>query len=86
MGPPLTVAKRPYREETSMKELIRQYLDEGMSRRQLMTGLSALGMSTVAANAMAQSLSPHRLRRPARRGTCRAPAGRCSWRSSKPRA
>src|SRR5216683_7399787 len=41
-----------------MKELIRQYLDEGMSRRQLMTGLSALGMSTVAANAMAQSLSP----------------------------
>src|SRR5258708_36098824 len=58
MGPPLTVAKRPYREETSMKELIRQYLDDGMSRRQLMTGLSALGMSTVAANAMAQSLSP----------------------------
>ncbi|HWK46444.1 MAG TPA: thiamine pyrophosphate-binding protein [Stellaceae bacterium] len=58
MGPPLTVAKCPYREETSMKELIRQYLDDGMSRRQLMTGLSALGMSTVAANAMAQSLSP----------------------------
>ncbi len=41
-----------------MKELIRQYLDEGMSRRQLMTGLSALGMSTAAATAMAQSLSP----------------------------
>src|SRR6266852_939582 len=41
-----------------MKELIRQYLDDGMSRRQLMTGLSALGMSTVAANAMAQSLAP----------------------------
>jgi len=41
-----------------MKELIKQYLDDGMSRRQLMTGLSALGMSTVAANAMAQSLSP----------------------------
>src|SRR5260370_3950099 len=58
MGPPLTVAKRPYREETSMKELIRQYLDDGMSRRQLMTGLRALGISTLAANAMAQSLSP----------------------------
>src|SRR5215472_337841 len=41
-----------------MKELIRQYLDDGVSRRQLMTGLSALGMSTVAANAMAQSLTP----------------------------
>src|SRR5712672_1867530 len=41
-----------------MKELIRQYLDEGMSCRQLMTGLSALGMSTAAATAMAQSLSP----------------------------
>src|SRR5215831_563349 len=40
-----------------MKELIRQYLDDGVSRRQLMTGLSALGMSTVAANAMAQSLT-----------------------------
>src|SRR5262249_38070793 len=46
-----------YREGTSMKELIRQYLDDGMSRRQLMSGLSALGMSTVAANATAQSLS-----------------------------
>ncbi len=41
-----------------MKELIKQYLDDGMSRRQLMTGLSALGMSTVAAKSMAQSLSP----------------------------
>jgi thiamine pyrophosphate-dependent acetolactate synthase large subunit-like protein len=41
-----------------MKELIRQYLDDGISRRQLMTGLSALGMSTVAAKAMAQSLAP----------------------------
>ena len=42
----------------SVKELIKQYLDEGMSRRQLMTGLSALGWSTVAAKSMAQSLSP----------------------------
>jgi hypothetical protein len=41
-----------------MKELIRQYLDDGMSRRQLMTGLSTLGMRTVAANALVQSLSP----------------------------
>src|SRR5262249_7996793 len=44
-------------EDTSMKELIKQYLDDGISRRQLMTGLSALGVTTVAANAMAQSLS-----------------------------
>src|SRR5579871_2068208 len=41
-----------------MKELIRQYLDDGISRRQLMTGLSALGMTTVAADAMAQALAP----------------------------
>jgi thiamine pyrophosphate-dependent acetolactate synthase large subunit-like protein len=39
-----------------MKELIKQYLDNGMSRRQLMTGLSALGMSAVAAKSVAQSL------------------------------
>src|SRR5499427_2450559 len=39
-----------------MKDLIKQYLDNGMSRRQLMTGLSALGMSTVAVRAVAQSL------------------------------
>src|SRR5260221_11568256 len=42
----------------SMKKLIKQYLDDGLSRRQLMTGLSALGMSSVAANSMAQSLAP----------------------------
>jgi len=41
-----------------MKELIKQYLDDGISRRQLMTGLSALGMTTVAAQSVAQSLAP----------------------------
>src|SRR5262245_52554717 len=40
-----------------MKDLINQYLDYGISRRKLMTGLSALGMSSVAVKAMAQSLS-----------------------------
>ena len=39
-----------------MKELIRQYLDNGLSRRQLMTGLSAMGLSSVAAKSVAQSL------------------------------
>src|SRR5437763_9814523 len=39
-----------------MKELIKQYLDNGLSRRQLMSSLSALGMSTVAAKAVAKSL------------------------------
>ncbi len=39
-----------------MKDLIKQYLDNGLSRRQLMTSLSALGMSTVAVKAVAQSL------------------------------
>jgi thiamine pyrophosphate-dependent acetolactate synthase large subunit-like protein len=41
-----------------MKDLIKQYLDDGMSRRQLMSGLSALGMSAVASKAVAQSLAP----------------------------
>src|SRR5262249_45816977 len=44
------------REETPMKDLVKQYLDQGLSRRQLMSGLSAIGMSTVAAKAVAQSL------------------------------
>ncbi|HEY7661651.1 MAG TPA: thiamine pyrophosphate-binding protein [Xanthobacteraceae bacterium] len=39
-----------------MKDLIKQYLDHGMSRRGLMTGLSALGMSAAATRAVAQSL------------------------------
>jgi benzoylformate decarboxylase len=41
-----------------MKQLIKDYLDDGLSRRKLMTGLSALGMSSVAAKSMAQSLAP----------------------------
>ena len=41
-----------------MKDLIKQYLDQGLSRRQLVSGLSALGMSSVAAKAMAQNLTP----------------------------
>ncbi len=41
-----------------MKDLIKQYLDNGLSRRQLMSGLSALGMSAVASKAVAQSLAP----------------------------
>src|SRR4051794_3920083 len=44
-------------EDGLMKDLIKQYLDNGISRRKLMTGLSALGMSSVAVKAMAQSLS-----------------------------
>ena len=41
-----------------MKELIKQYLDRGISRRRLVSGLSAMGMSTVAARAVAQNLAP----------------------------
>jgi len=41
-----------------VKQLIRQYLDHGMSRRQLVSGLSAFGMSTMAAKAVAQNLAP----------------------------
>jgi len=41
-----------------MKDLIKQYLDRGISRRQLMSRLGAAGMSTIAARTMAQSLAP----------------------------
>jgi len=51
-------AGKAFAREESLKELIKQYLDQGMSRRQLVSGLSALGMSSVAAKAVAQNLSP----------------------------
>jgi benzoylformate decarboxylase len=41
-----------------MKDLIKQYLDNGISRRQFLSSLSMLGMSTIAAKTMAQSLTP----------------------------
>ena len=41
-----------------MKDLVKRYLDQGLSRRQLVSGLSAAGMSTVAAKAFAQNLAP----------------------------
>jgi thiamine pyrophosphate-dependent acetolactate synthase large subunit-like protein len=41
-----------------MKDLVKQYLDNRLSRRQLVSGLSAFGMTTVAANAFAQNLAP----------------------------
>jgi thiamine pyrophosphate-dependent acetolactate synthase large subunit-like protein len=57
-----------------MKDLIKQYLDQGMSRRQLVSGLSALGMSTVAAKAMAQNLAPAAAGQTAAPATSAAPA------------
>jgi hypothetical protein len=36
-----------------MKELVKQYLDRSLSRRELLSGLSAIGMSTVAGGAAA---------------------------------
>ncbi len=53
-----------------MKELVKQYLDKGISRRKLTTGLSAAGMTTVAAKAMAQALSS-----PTPQAVAAAPAG-----------
>src|SRR5437667_1539970 len=41
-----------------MKHLIKQYLDCGISRRGFLSGLGALGIGTVAANALARSLTP----------------------------
>jgi thiamine pyrophosphate-dependent acetolactate synthase large subunit-like protein len=47
-----------YWEARAVKELIKQYLDNGISRRKLISGLTTIGMSTVAAKAMAQNLAP----------------------------
>jgi thiamine pyrophosphate-dependent acetolactate synthase large subunit-like protein len=41
-----------------MKELVKQYLDQGISRRTLMANLGAAGLSAAAANAVAQALAP----------------------------
>lgn len=41
-----------------MKALVQQFLDQGISRRQFVTGLSAFGLSGAAARSMAQSLTP----------------------------
>jgi thiamine pyrophosphate-dependent acetolactate synthase large subunit-like protein len=41
-----------------MKDLIRQYLDSGLSRRQLMRGLGAAGLSAAAAKSVIESLGP----------------------------
>lgn len=41
-----------------MKDLIKQYLDRGMSRRNFLTALGSLGMTSAAASAMASSLAP----------------------------
>jgi benzoylformate decarboxylase len=41
-----------------MQELFKQYLDRNISRRKLLQGLSAVGMSTVVASAIAESLAP----------------------------
>jgi benzoylformate decarboxylase len=40
-----------------LKELIKQYLDHGISRRKLISGLTTIGMTTVAAKAVAQNLA-----------------------------
>ena len=58
MGGSAQCKKMSDQEETAMKELIKQFLDDGLSRRQLMTGLGALGMSTVAAWSVAGLLRP----------------------------
>ena len=41
-----------------MKDLIKQYLDHGVSRRNFLTALGGVGLSAAAADAMANSLAP----------------------------
>jgi thiamine pyrophosphate-dependent acetolactate synthase large subunit-like protein len=42
-----------------MKDLVKRFLDNGLSRRQFTSGLGGLGVSGVAATTMAQSLAPY---------------------------
>src|SRR5207302_5568392 len=42
----------------AMKDLIKRYLDNRISRRELLSGLGTLGITAAAANSMAQSLAP----------------------------
>ena len=41
-----------------MKELIRQYLNNGISRRDLMRGLGAAGLTVSAARTIVETISP----------------------------
>ena len=41
-----------------MKDLIKDYLDNRLSRRQLLAALGTLGITAAAANSMVQSLAP----------------------------
>jgi thiamine pyrophosphate-dependent acetolactate synthase large subunit-like protein len=41
-----------------MKDLVKHYLDQRISRRHLISGLTAMGVSAASAKAMAQSLAP----------------------------
>jgi thiamine pyrophosphate-dependent acetolactate synthase large subunit-like protein len=41
-----------------MKDLVKQYLDQGLSRRQFLSGLGRAGLSSAAATTMANSLAP----------------------------
>ena len=41
-----------------MKDLIKGYLDNRISRRDLLSGLGTLGITAAAANSMAQSFAP----------------------------
>ena len=44
--------------ENDLKGLIKSYLDDGLSRRQFLTKLAAIGLSTSAASAVAKEFSP----------------------------
>jgi acetolactate synthase-1/2/3 large subunit len=47
-----------------MKDLIKQYLDRGVSRRQFLAGLGSIGIGAAAADAMASSLAPFQTQDP----------------------
>ena len=71
-----------------MKDLIKQYLDQGLSRRQLVSGLSALGMSIDGGQSDGAKSYTGRPKRRAdgRGGSRRDPRGRGQWRAAVRRA
>jgi hypothetical protein len=61
---------------TTMKELIRQYLNNGISRRDLMRGLAAAGLTASAAKTIAESItSSPAMAQPANGGVVRKVTG-----------
>src|SRR3990167_1505755 len=65
----LPISTRERIEDGEMKDLIKQYMDRGLSRRQFLAGLGSVGLTSTGADAMANSLAPFLAQDPAGEAT-----------------